>query len=158
MIRSHRLSALLSLFVFAGCFSLQPVDTGVAPEVGSRLEVALNDQGRATLGPAIGHGVDRIDGMLQERDSSGMTLAVKHMFLLNGGVQVWSDEPVRIERSQVLTVSLRRFSAVRTAALGAAGVGGLGLMVVSGLNPFGLGDDNKGDTTTAESIIRVIRP
>ena len=156
----RRLPVLLSLFVGAGCFSSQPASTGVAPEVGSRLDVVLNDVGRVTLGPSIGQGVARIEGTLLERDSSGMTLAVKHIFLLNGGVQVWSDELVRVEDSQVLTLSLRRFSAMRTAALGAAGVGGFTLMIASGLNPFGLGgeDGGGGKDTTGEQIIRVIRP
>jgi hypothetical protein len=158
--RHRRLPVLLSLFVGAGCFASQPATTGVAPEVGARLDVVLNDAGRATLGPSIGHGVERIEGTLLERDSSGMALAVKHIFLLNGGVQVWSDELVRVEDSQVLTLSLRRFSAVRTAALGAAGIGGFALMIASGLNPFGLGgeDGGGGKGDTAEAIIRVIRP
>jgi hypothetical protein len=55
---------------------------------------------------------------------------------------------------------LRRFSAARTAVLGAAGIGGFALMVASGLNPFGLGDEEPGGgkSDTAEAIIRVIRP
>ena len=160
MTKYRRLPVLLSLFVGAGCFASQPVATGVAPEVGAQLDVALNDVGRATLGPSIGHGVERIEGTLLERASSGMSLAVKHIFLLNGGVQVWSDELVRVEDSQVLTLSLRRFSTVRTAALGAAGVGGFALMIAGGLNPVGLGGENggRGKDTTGEQIIRVIRP
>jgi hypothetical protein len=123
------------------------------------MEVSLNDAGRVALGPAIGSGVDRIDGMMLEMDSTGMTLSVKHLIGLDGSVQVWSDELVRIENSQVRTIALRRFSPVRTAALGAAGVGSMFIMVASGLNPFGLGGEpGGGDDTTKESIIRRIRP
>jgi hypothetical protein len=156
----RRLAVLLTLFVGAGCFAAQPVSTGAVPEVGSRLDVTLNDAGRVTLGPAIGSGVERIEGVLLEKDSSGMSLSVKHIFLLNGSVQIWSDELIRVEDSQVLTLSLRRFSAARTAVLGAAGIGGFALMVASGLNPFGLGDEEPGGgkSDTAEAIIRVIRP
>lgn len=151
----------MSLFVGAGCFSLQPVTAGVAPEAGARVDVKLNDVGRAALGPAIGPEVDRIDGTVLEQDSSGMTIAVKHIIGLNGSVQVWSDELVRISDSQVRSLSLRQFSRNRTVAFGAAGVGGFGLLVLSGLNPFGfLGPDAAGgkDDTTGQSIIRVIRP
>lgn len=161
MIRSRRLLLLLSLFVGAGCYSLQPVGRGVVPETGARLDVTLNDAGRAALGPAIGAEVDRIDGMLLEQDSLGMTIAVKHIIGLNGSVQVWSDEMVRVQDSHVRVVSLRRFSRIRTAAFGAAGVGSVAIMIASGLNPFGIGGEDKiggkGDTT-GESIIRVIRP
>jgi hypothetical protein len=160
VIWSRRLLVLTSLFVGAGCFESQPVTTGVAPEVGARVEVSLNDAGRAALGPAIGSSVDRIDGTMLERDSTGMTLAVKHIVGLSGSVQVWSDELVRVEHAQVLTLALRRFSPMRTAALGAAGVGGIGLMIATGISPFGLGNTDVGgkDDTTVVSIIRVIRP
>jgi len=159
VIRFRRLLVLFSLFAGAGCYSLRPVSTGVAPEVGTRIDVELNDAGRATLAPAIGAGVDRIDGMLVEQDSAGMTLAVKHMISLDGSVQVWSNEPVRIENSQVRTISERHFSAARTVAFGAAGVAGTTFMFTKGLALLGLvGDgDTKGDTT-GQQLIRVIRP
>lgn len=158
--RYRRLAVLLPVFVGAGCLASQPVSTGAVPEVGSRLDVTLNDAGRVTLGPAIGSGVERIEGVLLEKDSSGMSLSVKHLFMVNGSVQIWSDELIRVEDSQVLTLSLRRFSAARTAALGAAGIGGFALMIASGLNPFGLGDEDRGGgkSDTGEAIIRVIHP
>jgi hypothetical protein len=158
----RRLLVLFSLFAGAGCFSLQPVSGRVAPEVGARVDVTLNDAGRAALGPSIGPEVDRIDGMLLEQDSSGMRIAVKHVIGLNGSVQVWSDELIRVEDSHYRMLALRRFSKGRTVALGAGSVGGMAILVASGLNPFGfLGSDaggGKGDTTPGESIIRVIRP
>ena len=160
MIRFRRLLVLSSLFVGAGCYSLQPVSGGVSPEAGARVNVTLNDIGRAALGPSIGPEVDRIDGTVLEQDSSGLTLAVKHIVGLNGSVQVWSDELIRVEESQVRMVELRRFSRARTAAFGAASVGGFALLIASGLNPFGLlgDDDTGGKGDTAEAIIRVIRP
>jgi hypothetical protein len=150
-----------SLFLVTGCYSLQPVRGGVAPEVGTRVDVALTDIGRAALGPQIGTEVDRIDGTLVQQDSAGVMLAVKHIIGLNGSVQVWSNETVRVEPTHIRTLSLRRFSPGRTVALGAVGVGGFALLVFSGLDPFGLGlegdGSQKGDSI-GESIIRVIRP
>jgi hypothetical protein len=161
VIRYHRLLVLFALFAGAGCYTLQPVSGGVEPETGTRLDVTLNDAGRVALGPLIGAEVDRIDGTLLEKDSAGMTLAVKHVVGLNGSTQIWSDELVRVQGSHIRQLARRQFSPARTAALGAAGVGGFTLMIFSGLNPFGLGDDGdgsqKGDTL-GESIIRVIRP
>jgi hypothetical protein len=161
VIKFRRLLVLLSLFAGAGCFSLQPVSGGVAPEAGARVDVTLNDAGRAALGSMIGSEVDRIDGTVLEQDSSGMRLAVKHVIALNGSVQVWSDEIVRVEDSHYRTLALRKFSRGRTVALGAGSVGGFALLVATGLNPFGfLGGENGGgkDSLPGESIIRLIRP
>ncbi len=161
MSKYHRLLALFALLTGTGCYALQPVSGGVAPEAGARLDVTLNDAGRVALGPLIGAEVDRIDGTLLEKDSAGMTLAVKHVIGLNGSTQIWSDELVRVQDEHIRQLARRQFSPGRTAVLGAAGVGGFTLLVFSGLNPFGLGlegdGSQKGDTL-GESIIRVIRP
>jgi hypothetical protein len=157
----RRFVVCLSLLLATGCYTLQPVRGGVAPEAGTRVDVELNDAGRAALGPQIGPEVDRIDGTLLQQDSAGVMLAVKHIVGLNGSVQVWSNETVRVEPSHIRNLSRRRFSPGRTAVLGAVGVGGFALLVFSGLDPFGLGlegdGSQKGDTL-GESIIRVIRP
>lgn len=152
---------LLSLFAGAGCYSVQPVAAGVSPELGTRVEVSLNDAGRAALERNMGPEIDRIDAMLLEKDSSGMTLAVKHVFGLRGGVQVWNDELVRVEDRYVRNLATRQFSTARTVALGAAGAGTFTFLLSRGLISFGLGVDDETDgtkDTTGTSIIRVVRP
>lgn len=93
-----------------------------------------------------------------EKDASGMTLAVKHIIALDGSVQVWSDEIIRVEDSQIRTLSRRQFSAARTALLGAAGAGSFTFMVTSGIIALGGEAGNHKGDTLGESIIRVIRP
>jgi len=160
MIRIRRLLVLSSLFAGAGCFTTQPVSVGVAPESGSRVTIEINDAGRVALSPLMGPEIDRIDGMLLEKDTAGMTIAVKNVFGFRGGVQVWSDEKVRIEDVHIRAVTLRRFSRGRTVAFGAAGVGGITFLVNSGLASFFFGDETPSvpTDTTGQSILRLIRP
>lgn len=151
---------LMSLFAVAGCFSTQPVTGGVTPEVGSRVVLDINDAGRVGLGNMMGTEIDRVDGMLLKKDTTGMTLAVKHVIGIRGSVQVWNDEQVRIEDHFVSTVSLRKFSRGRSVIAGAAGVGGVTLLVTSGFTAFLFGDNDKNipTDTLGQTILRVVRP
>ena len=140
-----------------GCFTLQPITTGTAPESGTRMALVLNDVGRVALAPTVGPEIDRIEGRLVGADSDGYSIAVEHVYFLRGGVQIWSGENVRVGRSQVGSVSERRLSKVRTAAMGAAGAGAVAYMLSRGLFGSGLGDNpTPGDTTS--DLLRVILP
>jgi len=160
MVRSRLPVVLMSLFAMAGCYVTQPVTGGVAPEVGSRVVLEINDVGRLALGNTMGTEIDRVDGMLLQKDTTGMMISVKHVIGLRGSVQVWSDEIVRIEDDQVRAVSLRRFSPARSVAFGAAGVGGVTYLLTSGFAAFffGDGDENIPNDTLGQSILRVVRP
>jgi len=159
MIRSRLPVVLLSLFAVSGCYSLQPVTGGVTPEVGSRVVLEINDAGRVGLGNMMGTEIDRVDGMLLEKDATGMMLAVKHVVGIRGSVQVWNDEQVRIEDDFVRAVSLRQFSKARSLAAGAAGVGGLTYLLTSGFAAYLFGNDNNvPPDTSGQTILRVVRP
>lgn len=158
MIRYRHVAVLLVLLPGAGCYTLQPVSGGVAPAVGSRVEVEVNDAGRVALGGSMGNEIDRIDGMLLEKDTAGMTLSVKHVYGLRGSVQVWSDEMVRIEDSYVRTMASRRFSTARSVAFGAAGVGGFTLLFTSGIIALAPPDQPPPTDTLGQQILRVVRP
>jgi hypothetical protein len=156
-VRRPGLICSLLAFVVSGCFRLQPVATGAAPETGSSVALYLNDAGRLALGPSVGPEIDRLEGRLVELDNEGYLIAVQHVYALRGGVQIWSGEQVRVGKDHVRSVSERRLSKVRTVALGAAGAGSLTYMLSRGLFGFGLDDPSTPTDTTAESL-RLIWP
>jgi len=160
MIRSRLPVVLSSLFTVAGCFSTQPVTGGVTPEIGSRVVLEINDAGRMGLGNTMGTEIDRVDGVMLQKDTIGMTIAVKHVVGLRGSVQVWNDELVRIDDHFVSTVSLRQFSRSRSVIAGVAGVGGISLLLTSGFSAFLFGDNDKNipTDTLGQTILRVVRP
>lgn len=161
MIRSPRMLAVVATFAVAGCYVSQPVTGGVAPQAGARVELEINDAGRVGLGTLVGPEIERIEGTMLEKDTAGMTIAVKHVYGFRGSVQVWSDEQVRIQDSYVSRVSLRRFSTGRSVALGAAGVAGATIFVTSGLGAFFFGGDEiptPPTDTSGQKIIRLIKP
>ena len=130
----------LLLLVVTGCYALHPVTTGEAPEVGARIAVEINDKGRVALGGSMGPEIDRIEGRMVEIDSTGYLVAVQQVYLMRGGMQVWSNETVRIGKDQVRSFSERQFSRSRSIALGAVGAGGMAFLISRGLLGSGLGD------------------
>jgi len=160
MIRSRLPVVWMSLFAVAGCYVSQPVTGGVAPEVGSRVVLEINDAGRMGLGYKMGTEIDRVDGMLNQKDTAGMLVAVKHVVGLRGSVQVWNDEQVRIEDDFVRSISLRQFSRGRSVVAGVAGVGGITFLMTSGFTAFLFGDNDKNipTDTLGQTILRVVRP
>ncbi len=147
----------LSALVVTGCYSLHPVATGTAPEIGARIAVEVNDIGRAALGGSMGPEIDRIEGRMMEKDSSGYTIAVEQIYLMRGGMQVWNNEKIRIGTDQVRGLFERRISRGRSIALGTAGAGALAFMLSRGLLGAGLGDPPSVPTDSGASL-RVIWP
>jgi hypothetical protein len=86
------------------------------------------------MGPEIG----QVEGRLIQKDSDEFIVAVTDVHLLRGGDQVWRGEAVHVKSGYVSSVYERRFSAVRSAALAAAGVGAVAIIATRGL--IGLGD------------------
>lgn len=141
-----------------GCYRLHPVAMGAAaPETGVRVAVYLNDQGRAALSRTVGPAIERIEGTLTEQGTEGYSISVQHLYFLQGGVQVWNGEAVRLGRDQVQSFSERRFSRGRSIALGAVGVGSVAFMLSRGLLGFGLGEEPTVPSDTGVTL-RLIRP
>lgn len=158
--RSRALVMLATIVAVAGCYTSQPFTGDVTPLIGSRVELELNDAGRAALGVMMGPEIDRIDGLLLEKDTVGLTVSVKHVFGLRGSVQVWSNEIVRIEDRYIRTFSSRRLSPGRSIAVGVAGVGGFTALITSGVLAGIIGDGNTDlpCDTCGQKILRVVRP
>jgi len=146
--------------MLTGCYTLQPV-SGTSLQVGTKVAFDLNDAGRVNMGVVVGPEIGRIDGLLIGRENGEYVLSVSGVRFLRGGEQVWTGERVGLKAEYLGTMYERRFSKGRTAALGAAVIGGLAAVVAT-RDLFGLGttgrDPVPDDSGTTLTTIRFRRP
>ena len=83
----------------------------------------INDAGRLALGGTMGPEIAQVEGRLVERGTADYLVKVTAVHLLRGGEQTWSGESIRIKSEYVTSVYEKKFSAGRSVALGAVGVG-----------------------------------
>ena len=133
----YRLAVAGLAVLLVGCYTLQPTG-GPVPEPGKIIGLDLNDAGRSALGGSMGPEIGQVEGRLIQKDSDEFIVAVTDVHLLRGGDQVWRGEAVHVKSGYVSSVYERRFSAVRSAALAAAGVGAVAIIATRGL--IGLGN------------------
>jgi hypothetical protein len=141
--------------LLAGCYTLEPARRS-APEPGSVIALDITDQGRVALGGLIGPALSQVEGRVISTDSSEYVLGVTGVRFLAGGEQVWHGETVHIKSEYVGSRYERRFSAGRTAALGAVAVGAVVLVAAKGLRVLGQGTTDKtpGDTAQTQRVPR----
>jgi len=146
-----------------GCYTMQPV-RGVEPQVGTRVAFDVNDQGRQAMGGTMGPEIAQVEGVLLEKENGGYRLSVRAVRLLRGGEQFWSGEEVRLRTEHLGPAYERRFSAGRSVAFVAVGVGGIGAFLLS-RSLLGSGTDDDGGTpcqiepcTPDERLARLGRP
>jgi len=138
-----RLGVVGFALFLAGCYSLQPTG-GPVPQLGTIIGLDLNDAGRAALGGSMGPEIGQVEGRLIQKDSGEFVVAVTDLHLLRGGDQVWGGVSVHIKSGYVSSVYERRFSATRSAALAAAGVGVVAIIATRGLIGLGSTDQSGG--------------
>jgi hypothetical protein len=146
-----------------GCYSLQPVK-GVEPQVGTRVAFDVNDQGRIAVAGTMGPDIAQVEGLLLEKESGTYRLSVRSVRSLRGLEQVWSGEEVRLRADHLGPARERRFSAGRSMAFAAVGLGGIGAFVLS-RSLLGSGTEDDGGTpcqmepcTPDERLGRLGRP
>jgi hypothetical protein len=100
----------------------------------------ITDRGRVSLGGEVGPELAQIEGRVVSVDSSEYVLGVTGVRFLRGGEQVWHGETVHIKSEYVGARYERRFSTVRSVALGALAVGAVALVATASLRGFGQGD------------------
>ena len=101
-----------------GCYTY--TYTPVTPAPGTRLQLALNDQGRANLVDHVGPEVASVEGELVSTADSQYVLKVDRTISINGLQSRWSGESVTVRYGYVGMVRERRFSSQRTAVTAAA--------------------------------------
>lgn len=157
---SLRLAGLAGVSaLLVGCYTLQPTG-GATPEPGTMVALDINDVGRVALGGAMGPEIGQIEGRLLSVDSTQFRVAVSAIHLLRGGEQTWSGEDVRINREYVSFIQERKFSAGRTVALGAVGVGGVAFFVTRSIVGGGSESPQKPpvDTAVTQRLLPITHP
>lgn len=119
-----------------GCYTLQPTG-GTVPKPGTVMGFDITDAGRIALGGPMGPAIEQVEGMLLSSDNSEYTVGVTAIHLLHGGEQVWHGETVHIKSEYVSRLYERRFSATRSLAMGAAGVGAIAAIATKTLGGLG---------------------
>jgi len=108
--------------------------------MGEIIGLDINDAGRVALGGAMGPAIGQVEGRLVQRDSSEYVVAVNAIHLLSGGEQIWRGETVHIKSEHVSSLYKRQFSAGRTAAMAAIGVGAVAIIASRSLLGLGTKD------------------
>jgi hypothetical protein len=116
--------------VNASCYEYRPL-YGTSPTAGQHVELVLSDSGRVALGPQLGPGVLRVDGLLRQVRDGVYEVGVDHITTVSGGSANWGGESVRIPIADVSQAGLRSLSRTRTVLVAAAVVVGIGLFIAS---------------------------
>ena len=149
--RLHRVVSVVLLGVLsAGCYTLEPAG-GVTPEVGTGVAFDINDVGRVALGGSMGPEILQIEGRLLSKDGNDYLVGVTAIHLINGGTQTWRGESVRIKPDYVSTTYLKRYSAGKTIALSAIGVGAVVALAGASLIGNGAPDHQGGGGDTSHT-------
>ena len=102
-----------------GCYDTLPLQREVPP-VASRVQVALNDQGRAALSERLGPMVEKVEGQMLSQQADAYTISVVRINQLNGSTALWNGEQVTLLKSHTVGYQVRRLSKARTIGLAVA--------------------------------------
>jgi len=116
--------ARLAPLLLAGCYTYRPLPTPV-PAGGTRVQVALTDDGSDSLRSTIGPGIQLVGGNVIRADTGSITLAVREIENRRGERDDWLGEPVVVPRRFIRDIEQRRMSVGGTGLLGGAIAAGL---------------------------------
>jgi len=102
-----------------GCFESLPLSQGVAPSAG-RVELVLNDQGRAALSERLGPQVEKLEGTMLSQAPDSYTMSVARISQLNGNTAMWNGEQVTVRKDHTVGYQVRQLNKVRTIGLAVA--------------------------------------
>jgi hypothetical protein len=117
-------------FLLQGCYESLPLQMDVPP-VATRLQVTLNDQGRAALSEQLGTAVDKVEGDFVAVRNDAYVVQVHKVMQFNRNSTIWNGERVSIAKQYAAGFQLRRLNAVKTSFAAVA--------VVAGVTAFFLG-------------------
>jgi hypothetical protein len=137
-----------------GCYESLPLQQGVAPQTG-RVELVLNDQGRAALAERLGSQVEKVEGQMLSQGSDSYTLSVYRVSQLNGNSSAWNGEQVTLRKDFTIGFQIRQISKVRSIGLAVAFVAVTVLVFKKSL--IGGGVDDKSVLPGGGEPTRIIR-
>ena len=118
--------------LLCACYVNVPLTT-VAPDPGSRVHVALTDQGSVDLARYLGRNVASVDGRLIGATDSALSLSVSQVATRAGDEQFWKGEQVTLPRLAVATMQGRKLSFWRSGLIAGALVAGIAFVAGSGV-------------------------
>lgn len=148
------LSLSVSVFL-VGCYTLQPTGE-TAPTPGARMAFNITDAGRVALGGSMGPEILQVEGRFTGRQGTDYVVSVTDVHLLGGGDQVWHGETVNLKAEYVSSTFERRFSAARSVAMGAAGLGAIAAIATRSLG--GLGSTERPEPSPGDTAHTQRRP
>jgi len=107
-----------------GCYDTLPLQQEVPP-VATRVQVALNDQGRAALSEQLGTAVDRIEGDFVAMSNDAYVIHAHRVMQLNGNSTIWNGERVSVSKQYTTGFQIRRLNAKKTSLAAVGVVGGI---------------------------------
>jgi hypothetical protein len=121
----------LVAILLCGCYVNVPLTT--RPDAGERVHVSLTDQGSLDLAQYLGRNIGSVDGRLVDGNDSALTVSVSQVTSRSGEENYWKGETIKLPRRTVATVEGRKLSFWRSGLIGGALVGGLAILVGSGI-------------------------
>jgi hypothetical protein len=112
-----RQAYLFQLLVLAGCYRYQAVE-GPRPDPGSAVQLDLTTEGTRRLAADVGPDVVLLHGKLLQVDSSALDLSVTSVQNSRHEPTMWSGEELKVPRSYVQQIEVRRLSPGGTGLLG----------------------------------------
>lgn len=137
-----------------GCYTYRPTG-GAVPVTGARVALQVSDAGRVMLGGSMGPEIDRVEGVLLQRDSAEYLLAVTGIRTIRGGDQAWSGEKVKVKAEFVTGVYERRLSKGRTLIASVIGAGALAYIFSQALQGTGKPDPAAVPDDSAHALRRL---
>ena len=103
----------------------------------------------------MGPEIDRVEGVLLQRDSAEYLLAVTGIRTIRGGEQVWSGEKVHVKSEFVTGVFERRLSKGRTLIASVIGAGAMAYIFTQALQGSGKLDPATVHVDSAHALRRL---
>lgn len=118
--RRTPVAAIVLLQLFSACYVYRP--TPRAPASGDRVELFLNNDGRAALGKVVGEKTRIIAGAVTDAGDSSLVLSVRSTTSVAGDYSEWTGEKVTVGTALLDSVRVRKLSGSRTALAAAGGI------------------------------------
>ena len=132
----RRAIVVVGAFTTLGCYSYASA-SGAQTAPGTRVAMDLTVRGQADYESKLGAGIERIEGVLEERTPDSAQVKVERTRSRSGGWTYWGGEVVHLPMAALSAFQERKFSTSRTAMAAAGIVAVAAKMVTAGLLGFG---------------------
>ena len=114
---------VLSAVLLTACYEYSAF-TPTQNTIGKAVRVQLTDAGTSRVAAFVGPNANYLDGNLSTLTDTTYTLSLTDLGRRNGTEESWKGEPLTLARADVNSITLRKASAGRSAALTGLLMGG----------------------------------